>query len=381
VALALEPNRAEPTSYLPGLSGTTGSGGKVEELVDYAAKSGFAYEPWQIAAFVAAARTKPFIVLAGVSGLGKTKLPRLIAQATNGELLTEPVKPDWTDSSEVIGYEDLAGVFHPGALLRVAKRAAGDSNRQYFLLLDEMNLARVEYYLAEFLSIVEERWYDSTTKSFVSPPLAPHARPDPANANWTEVSIPANLTLIGSVNMDETTHGFSRKVLDRGFIVELADVDLDNFGSSGTPAVTPWTAAEWRGAYARVTDADTQKPPVVDVVAVLGELNDYLSMLQLHVGYRVRDEVALFCLNAEPIASAFVTSGGEDVDPLDLAIMMKVLPRIQGGTQGIGTLLEVLATWAAGGEDGLGRQFPMCAKRIAIMRQRFDQEGFTSFWL
>jgi hypothetical protein len=285
------------------------------------------------------------------------------------------VKPDWTDSSEVIGYQDLAGAFHPGVLLEAAEEAAKDPGRQHFLLLDEMNLARVEYYLAEYLSVMEERRFDTKSKAFVSPPLAPTA----SDQAWRTVSIPPNLTLVGSVNMDETTHGFSRKVLDRGFIIELAAVDLSNFGSVGSPPNPfPWTTTDWRGKHARVTDANTQAPPVTDVVAVLEDVNDYLSELQLDVGYRVRDEIALFCIEAESILSAFAASDGASVDPLDLAIMMKVLPRIQGGSQRIGTLLASLSTWAEGGS---GRQFPMCAKRIAIMQRRFDQEGFTSFWL
>jgi hypothetical protein len=377
MTLGFQGQPADPASYLPGLASATAQAQKVEQLIDYTAASGFTYEPWQVAAFVVAARTKPFIILAGVSGLGKTKLPRLVVQATDGELTTVPVKPDWTDSSELIGYEDLASTFHPGALLLAAEQASTDPYRQHFLLLDEMNLARVEYYLAEFLSVMEERWFDSASKNFASPPLAPTA----ADPTWTNVSIPPNLTVVGSVNMDETTHGFSRKVLDRGFIIELADVDLENFGGAGSPTPAPWTATDWVSAYPRIADAETEQPPVSDVVAVLNELNDYLSDQQLHVGYRVRDEIALFCLNATPLSASFVTSGGEEVDSLDLAIMMKVLPRIQGGTQGIGTLLTALSAWATGGGDGLGRQFPMCAKRLAIMQRRLVEEGFTSFWL
>jgi hypothetical protein len=386
--LPLESTRADATAYLPVAGDGSTDGGpsnldaKVAALQTYTEQAGFVYEPWQVAAFVTAVRTKPFVVLAGVSGLGKTKLPRLVAEATGADLRITPVKPDWTDSSEVVGYEDLTGDFHPGALLREAEAATGDSENEHFFLLDEMNLARVEYYLAEFLSLLEERQRDQGDGRIKSPPLAEAAPPDSSGKDWSGIYLPGNLAVVGSVNMDETTHGFSRKVLDRGFILEFGDVDLANFGNPGTPSPQTWTASDWEGDYLRITEHPNLNDPIIqDVVQVLSKLNDHLSELQLHFGYRVRDEIALFCINAHAVVPQFVTLGGEDVDPLDLAIMMKVLPRIQGGSQGLRTLLDALATWAAGGETGTERQFPFCAKRIAIMRERFDQEGFTSFWL
>jgi hypothetical protein len=375
---------ANPTSYLPGLSGgASGLEAKVEDLRAFVDESGFVYEPWQVAAFVTAVRTKPFVVLAGVSGLGKTKLPRLIERGTNARLEIKEVKPDWTDSSEVIGYEDLTDKFHPGTLLRAAEAAAADPDTQHFFLLDELNLARVEYYLAEYLSLLEERWRDPADGKIKSAPLAKSSPLDSSGKDWSGIYLPSNLAVIGSVNMDETTHGFSRKVLDRGFVLEFGDVDLSSFGSPGaTPTPATWTAADWQSDYLRITDhPDLTDPIIVDVVDVLTKLNDHLAALQLHFGYRVRDEVALFCIGAEAVRSSFITLSGEDVEPLDLAIMMKILPRIQGGSQGLRALLDALAQWAAGGEDGTGRQFPFCARRIAIMRDRLTQEGFTSFWL
>lgn len=389
MALFTSTGPADPTTYLPGagagVAGAPPSGldAKVVNLLTFTEQAGFVYEPWQVAAFVTAVRTKPFVVLAGVSGLGKTKLPRLVERATNAELTIKPVKPDWTDSTEVIGYEDLADKFHPGALLQAASAATADPDRQHFFLLDELNLARVEYYLAEFLSLLEERWRDDADGTVKSPPLAESAPPDTHGNDWSSVYLPGNFAVIGSVNMDETTHGFSRKVLDRAFILEFGDVDLANFGTPGSPTPSSWDASDWQPEYLRIAeypDPDNDAK-IEDVVQVLSKLNEHLAEQQLHVGYRVRDEIALFCVHAQAVLPSFVTLSGEDVDPLDLAIMMKILPRIQGGSQGIRVLLDALAIWAAGGEDGTGRQFSFCAKRIAIMKDRFDQEGFTSYWL
>lgn len=89
----------------------------MEALLEALAAQGFIYEPWQVAAYVTALRTKPFVILAGITGTGKSQLPRLVAEATGGTSTLIPVRPDWTDSADVLGYVDLQGRFRPGVLL------------------------------------------------------------------------------------------------------------------------------------------------------------------------------------------------------------------------------------------------------------------------
>jgi 5-methylcytosine-specific restriction protein B len=103
----------------------------VRDLCAYIKQRGFTFEPWQIAAYVTAVRTKPFVILAGVSGTGKSKLPQLVAEATGGSAELVPVRPNWTDSSDVLGYEDLQGVFRAGPLLRLAGTAENDLETHY----------------------------------------------------------------------------------------------------------------------------------------------------------------------------------------------------------------------------------------------------------
>jgi hypothetical protein len=94
-------------------------------VVKHVGARGFVFEPWQVAAYLTALRTKPFVILAGVSGIGKSRLPALVEEATGGQARLVPVRPDWTDSAEALGYTDLAGVFRPGQVLRVGARSRG----------------------------------------------------------------------------------------------------------------------------------------------------------------------------------------------------------------------------------------------------------------
>ncbi len=346
---------------------------RVKHVTRFVASRGFVFAPWQVAAFVTAVRTKPFVILAGISGTGKTKLPRLVAEATGAVIEVIPVHPDWTDGSELIGYERINGTFAPGRLLRLAQRAQGEPDTQFFALLDEMNIARVEYYLADVLSHIEERTREGDVLR--SRPLMPHA-PAADDIEWSAVCLPSNLCIVGSVNMDETTHGFSRKVLDRSFVIEFSDIDLTQFGDiTETVAPVTWPVDGWEQQHLTLAAHPERGDGVVKaVIEALGTINDALKPAQLQVGYRVRDEIALFCLNARACPSGFVTASAGAVDPLDLAITMKVLPRIQGGGATIQKVLDQLLTWAK------TASFPLCRERLELMNARMST-GFTSYWL
>lgn len=165
---------ADPTDYLPNppksKSQATTSMGEIATILDFIDSCGYTFEPWQVATFVTALRTKPFLILAGISGTGKTHLPRLVAHATGAEAIIVPVKPDWTDSSDLLGYERLDGGFTPGTLLKVADLAISRPETQFFFVLDEMNIARVEYYFAEVLSVLESRTRSSSGEIISAPP-------------------------------------------------------------------------------------------------------------------------------------------------------------------------------------------------------------------
>jgi 5-methylcytosine-specific restriction enzyme B len=378
-----------------------------ELLLGHIAATGFVFEPWQLAAYVTAMRTKPFVILAGVSGTGKSKLPQLVAAATGAQFNRVAVRPDWTDSSDVLGYVDLRGSFRPGGVLQFAEGAGRTLAQQHVCLLDEMNLARVEQYFAEMLSGMEDR-RSVPSGGFASPPLLVQKLAG-EDAAWSEVGWPANLALIGTVNMDESTHGFSRKVLDRAFTLEMSDVDLGNWkeAPAAVPAAAPWPIEAWYPRALRLSDlrdlSADESVAIGHVVTMLTEANAILGDAQVQVGYRVRDEVALFVLHARDLQPWFRTQPGEVVDPLDLALHMKLLPRLAGGTGAIRRVLLRLLGWAVDGKattadedlalhaarwgkEGrksslAGARLPRTAARLCLMWDRLQQEGFTSYWL
>jgi MoxR-like ATPase len=374
------PPAPDATSSQPARPLPAGFEDRVLEVVDYIGQQGFVFEPWQVATFVTAVRTKPFVILAGISGTGKTKLPQLVAGATGARFDRIPVRPDWTDSGDLLGYTRLDNTFVPGPLLSAAKDAIEHPDVEHFVLLDEMNVARVEYYLAEVLSHIEDRRIDDgSIKSAALLPTAPD--------DWGSVYLPQNLCLVGSVNMDETTFGFSKKVLDRAFVVEFSTVTLSSLQSIGSPSPRQWSVDDWRQtALTLSAHAGVSESLVEDVVSVLTTVNESLALAQLQVGYRVRDEVAMFCLNAQACESAFVTSGTAPVDPLDIALCMKVLPRVQGGGAMIRSVIEELQQWAeksSGPAAGSApsRSFPFFTERLELMLRRLNDSGFASYWL
>lgn len=131
-----------------------------------------------------------------------------------------PVRPDWHDSSDLLGYIDLRGDFRRGSFLSIMQQAIQHPAYTYVAILDEMNLARVEHYFSDILSVMESRsWSKGKIKTA---PLFP------GHKMFRDIYLPSNLLIIGTINMDETTHGFSQKLLDRTNTIELNKIQLDS---------------------------------------------------------------------------------------------------------------------------------------------------------
>ena len=365
---------------------------KITAIKTYIAARGFNYEGDLIENFYLSLKSKPFVILAGTSGTGKTRLVKLFAEAIGAKMQLVPVRPDWSDSSDLFGHNDLSGQFHPGAIIDFVKQAEWDKDTPYFLCLDEMNLARVEYYLSDFLSIIETRDRKDNgaieTDALVD---ASYFQSQSAREKYGRVYLPENLYIIGTVNMDETTFPFSKKVLDRANTIEFSFVNLMARATAGGHAVAQKLDNSFlKTDYLYLQDCDDED--LIDTICFnLEELNQILVKANLHVGYRVRDEISFYMMNNKKAELL-----DEDA-AFDHEIMQKILPRVQGSSAAIKDVLSELFVKCAGDYTGFAGaaayeqmsayldskscKYPNSAKKIAFMMRRYEEDGFTSYWL
>lgn len=301
------------------------------------------------AALHASAR-KRFVLLAGLSGTGKTSIARAYSQAYCGALglndwrdryAQVAVRPDWTDPSGLLGYVNAITdppSFQGAEALKLLLRADADRSRPYFLCLDEMNLARVEHYFAPFLSAMEGDNAD----------LALHGQSEAIDNVDPRIEWPTNLFIFGTVNMDESTYPFSDKVLDRAFTFEFWDIDLNAWADAHIAA----------GVSERLVDL---------VGTQLQRLYACLYPARRHFGYRSADEILRYCA-----ACSETLPMGE---ALDSAVLMKVLPRVRGDDSGpLATSLRDLH--AALSEANL----PRSLAKVEQMQASLERMGQARFW-
>ncbi|WP_374429372.1 McrB family protein [Ideonella dechloratans] len=287
-----------------------------------------------------------FAVLTGISGSGKTQLAQNYALALcAGEKEDQervrviPVQPGWYDPSPLLGYVNpiQESSYRSAPFLELLLRAAADPERPYVAILDEMNLSHPEQYLAPVLSAMETHgWLDL------------HQLGDDAVSVPKRVQYPANLAIIGTLNMDETTHGLSDKVLDRAFTLEFWNISVQDFpGWAATPLAVP-------------LKEKTQ--------AVLMALGESLSPVRLHFGWRTIDDV----LNYLGFHASFAP---DDATALDNVIYAKVLPKLRGETslkfqKALQDTHKVLA------DHGLTR----CCAKVKSMQDDLAATGSARFW-
>jgi energy-coupling factor transporter ATP-binding protein EcfA2 len=346
-----------------------------------------------------AIKTKPFILLAGISGTGKSRLVRTLAYKTcskqelrndpkkpgNFELI--PVRPNWHDSSELMGYVSRINgeKYITTSFLKFIAKAWQHTDVPFFLCLDEMNLAPVEQYFAEYLSIIETRQvkkgklvtdYIISKESFENQKLYTNLLTDLglAEREFSEgIGIPNNLIVIGTVNMDETTHSFSRKVLDRAMTFEMNNVDL----TAGLElSKNDWSYPESFiskneiiGNYTSGAEVYSQTFKEKDeVIGFLKKINNELDGTPFKIAYRVRDEFLIYCFYASlnPTANWLTNA-------LDEMTSMKILSRIEGDETKTGKVLTNL-------QRIITADFKKSYEKIKEMETRLQSNGYTSFW-
>lgn len=352
-------------------------------IYNYITRKGFLYSKEEVTNLFLSLKSKPFVILSGISGTGKTKIVQWFAESVgasedNGQFSLIPIRPDWSDGSDLLGFRDIRGEFKEGPLTKVIKRATDNPTKPFFVLLDEMNLARVEYYFSDILSVMESKKWDGI--NMISSPLLTK------ETSGFELRLPSNLYIIGTVNMDETTHPFSKKVLDRANTIEFNRVDLENL--SFLENFEPMESLEVSNnqlepKYLHLKDLyETHKEIIERTTTELVKINDALKIIHAHVGYRVRDEIC-FYLAYNELGDLFTFE-----EALDYCILQKILPRIAGSDSRVEKALMELYSMFSNmiyEEDNTNdfkyAKYPRSSEKVAEMLRRLQEDGFTSFWV
>lgn len=372
-----------------------------------------AYRP-----YITAIKSKPFLLLAGISGTGKSRIVRELARACwdvdspeykdhkpkNFEMIQ--VKPNWHDSSELIGYVSRINGerYIVGPFLRFMVKAIHDPKHPYFLCLDEMNLAPVEQYFAEFLSVIESRQVDEDGV-VVTDPIVDYEQTE-AYKNLIDqlfadndeernlylkeeggkrLTIPQNLIIVGTVNMDETTFSFSRKVLDRAMTIEMNEVDLYGGLTSRHEQIGKLNFEDLVGDKVEGVDVYQENQEVCNqAIQYLQEINAVLEGTPFKIAYRTRNEFLLYVINNLPYRK---NSEGQEMSQsevvaraLDEITSMKILYRIEGDEE------KVKAELLASLKEVVSKMLPENMRDSSVSLAKLDEmekklsSGYTSFW-
>lgn len=384
--------------------------------------------------------SKPFILLAGISGTGKTRFVRKQASAHNvgsSNYCLVPVRPDWHEPSDLLGYVSRIGSkpkyvstkvlqFIIDAWKAVAPSASKTGTGElhlnsppYWLCLDEMNLAPVEQYFADYISVLESRKFadgEYSCEALLDKSILNNDEYDiQADLNLSDdaelwdyfcefgIGIPPNLIVAGTVNMDETTHGFSRKVIDRAVTIDFGEFypnEYDNFFKGQAEPKILTYGVETRARLETmdcIADSDGSSS-----VAFLKAVNDVLEGTPFQLAYRALNELLLFVNSFAPASQEKLQAVWDDF------LMTKVLPRIDGDEDklritrdGVHTnLLKELERileeqldliWSddtrrldllrVDAQDNEIKDVPCRSKKkIKWMNERLEANTFTSYW-
>lgn len=379
----------------------------MEHIYDYYEAQGYFFPRELLTRYFLSLKTKPFVILTGISGTGKTKIAQVFAeymcQGLNPEEMAKriafvPVRPDWMDNKGLLGYYNLLDEkYHATPVLHILLEASAHQDKPYFIILDEMNLAKVEQYFSDFLSIMESR----TTGNLSGEPLCLHSATKAETPDGRiipqRIMIPTNVYFTGTVNVDESTYMFSPKVLDRANVIEFNNVDLENYEKGIASAygcilkeqdvrekllpaagVTPFCS---KADYTRAQEMDS------DTGLHLSTILAVLHPHQLHFGYRVVNEIARFILHASDMLQDFKLE-----ETLDIQILQKILPKFHGTQAKLEEPLGKLLAFCKGKnttsyESSLSESeeipedapFPRSAHKLTRMIRNLKIQGYTSF--
>lgn len=406
-------------------------------------------------AYMAAIKTKPFLILGGFSGTGKSLLVKSLAfttcpcdgvlntsETSPGNYLLVSVKPNWHDATDITGFRSSVNRnYYVTDFMRFLVKAKLHPNVPFFVCLDEMNLAPVEEYFADFLSVIESRKrkkdgtivtdaivpasvfndkdYADDFDVFLKIGLKPinevkditefTAKVKESDSDESEffeqswlveelkrdgLTIPQNVIIIGTVNMDDTTNSFSRKVIDRAMTFEtiVGTFDSSYFDSdvtlgyvknyrNGDLFISDEVRATEMMEDGRFTLSDEEKNRIIGFI---NSVNSDLEGTPFKISYRILNETILLYRAKQKIVELMgeeEKKDGVEVNTdlntiFDDILMQKVLPRIEGDFEKCDKCLVKL------GDRAERMEWKQSSEKIEFMIKRFgkDHSGFTSFW-
>lgn len=398
--------------------------------------------------YISAIKTKPFVILGGFSGTGKSQKVKELAfatcpnnshlrtsETTPGNYLLLSVKPNWHDATEITGFRSSVNRnYYVTDFMRFLIKAMHFPNVPFFVCLDEMNLAPVEEYFADFLSVIESRKKTSSGQIVTDAIIPASVFNEEYNDNFCifdclgfermdrgmtddglhetllgkfiridlinkikrdGLTIPSNVIIIGTVNMDDTTNSFSRKVIDRAMTFETvvgkfgdeyfnSDVALNYVKNplKGELFLSDEVRATQmidEGRFILTTEEQTK------ILNFINNINEDLDGSPFKISYRILNETILLYRSKKRIAEIMKEEGGladgvvfkTDLNTIfDDILMQKVLPRIEGDYEKCSKCLNKLSSRADNNE------WKKSYDKIEFMIKRFgsDRSGFTSFW-
>ncbi len=406
-------------------------------------------------AYMAAIKTKPFLILGGFSGTGKSLLVKSLAfttcpcdgvlntsETSPGNYLLVSVKPNWHDATDITGFRSSVNRnYYVTDFMRFLVKAKLHPNVPFFVCLDEMNLAPVEEYFADFLSVIESRKrkkdgtivtdaivpasvfndkdYADDFDVFLKIGLKPinevkditefTAKVKESDSDESEffeqswlveelkrdgLTIPQNVIIIGTVNMDDTTNSFSRKVIDRAMTFEtiVGTFDSSYFDSDvtlgyvknyrkGELFISDEVRATEMMEDGRFTLSDEEKNRIIGFI---NDINSDMEGTPFKISYRILNETILLYRAKQKIVELMgeeEKKDGVEVNTdlntiFDDILMQKVLPRIEGDFEKCDKCLVKL------GDRAERMEWKQSSEKIEFMIKRFgkDHSGFTSFW-
>lgn len=350
---------------------------------------GLNYSNLLITRYISSLVTKPFVLLSGLSGSGKTKLAQTFAQwlcEDTSQYCIVPVGADWTNREPLLGYvnalKNTEYILPENRALDLIIKANKNQEKPYFLILDEMNLSHVERYFADFLSVMESKdKFKLHTDLINMKSGVPH-----------ELSWPTNLFVVGTVNIDETTYMFSPKVLDRANVIEFRvnENEIEDFLKASKPITSIENLGATMGeSFVEIAKSTNTNKNTKNLNDVLLDFFKDLQTLGAEFGYRTVTEIQSLFSKIDLID---VTYSAKENEKIDIAIMQKLLPKLHGSRRKLIKTLVLLAQkclvekaesiFNEKGESLIldeNIKYKLSFEKIARMYKNVIDNGFTSY--